>query len=143
MKKIASAILIVACLALSLPQAGLAQTTDDVWTHHIDVWVARDLDGIVSDYTDDSVLILNNKLYLGTDEIRNVFSQLFSIFDNGDNVIDEPIVLDRYVYIIWHFTPNGGTEHYGTDTFLIEDGVITLQTIASTLYDEFPIAHLP
>lgn len=142
MKTLLSTLALVGAMLLTSLGVANAQTTDDVWQHHIDAWVARDLDGIVSDYTDDSVLILNNEIYQGTDEIRNVFAQLFEIFDHGDNIIDEPIVLDRYVYIIWHFTPEGSTEHYGTDTFLIEDGIITLQTIASTLYDEFPIVHL-
>ncbi len=30
-------------------------------------------------------------------------------------------------------------EFYGTDSFVIEDGVISVQTIASPLYDRFPV----
>ncbi|MCX6116734.1 MAG: hypothetical protein NT027_04275, partial [Proteobacteria bacterium] len=65
----------------------------------------------------------------------NVFVQLFKIFDDGVNRIDSPILIDRFVYITWHFTPSGMKEYFGTDTFVIEDGKIVLQTIASPLYD--------
>lgn len=113
--------------------------TAEVWQHHIDSWDRRDLDEIVSEYTDNSILIANNKIYRGPVEIRGVFSFLFQLFDNGNNIIDPAIVLERIAYITWHFTPNGDTEYYGTDSFVIEDGKIVYQTIASLLYEKYPM----
>lgn len=113
--------------------------TEDVWSHHIRAWESRDLDGIVSDYSDDSILILNNQVFRGPTAIRKVFAQLFSIFDHGSNRIDTPVLIERIVYITWHFTPTGDSEFYGTDTFVIENGKIAVQTIASPLYEKFPI----
>lgn len=120
----------------------LAQSTNDVWNHHIQAWEVRSVDDIVSDYSDESVLILNNQIFKGRDQIANVFTQLFGIFDAGSNRIDTPIVLDRFVYITWHFTPTNKQEFFGTDTFVIEGGKIVLQTIASPLYDVLPIRPL-
>ena len=120
-----------------------AQSTHDIWNHHIQAWTARSADGIVADYSDDSVLVVNNQTYPGIGEIRNAFTQLFKIFDNGQNRIDTPTIFDRIVYITWHFTPNEKLEQYGTDTFVIEKGKIVFQTIASPLYDLYPIAHAP
>lgn len=117
----------------------LAQSTNEVWSHHIRAWEARSVDAIVSDYSDESVLVLNNQVFKGRKNIANVFRQLFSIFSAGANKIDAPQVFDRFVYITWHFTPAGKQEFFGTDTFVIEDGKIVLQTIASPLYDVFPI----
>lgn len=119
--------------------AGGQRTTTEVWTHHIEAWEARDLTKIVSDYNSDSVLIINGKTFRGRAEIEQVFSQLFTIFDGGVNKIDPATLLGRIVYITWHFTPNGDSEFYGTDTFIIEDGTIAVQTIASPLYDKFLI----
>jgi hypothetical protein len=115
------------------------RTTSEVWAHHIEAWEARDLTAIVSDYDADSVLIINGKIFRGRTEIEQVFSQLFAIFDGGVNRIDPPTLVDRIVYLTWHFTPNGDAEYYGTDTFVIEDGVIAVQTIASPLYDKFEV----
>lgn len=119
-----------------------AQSTSDVWNHHIQTWQARDLDGITSDYSEDSVLILNNEVFQGTAAIRRVFEQLFQIFDHGENRIDEPVLHGRIVYITWHYTPAIDKEFFGTDTFVIEDGKIAVQTIASPLYEAYPIIRL-
>lgn len=126
-----------------LSSSAMAQTTNEVWTHHIEAWQARSLEAIVSDYNEDSVLILNNQVFKGTNAIKNVFTQLFGIFDHGQNRIDTPVRPGRIVYITWHFTPTGESEFFGTDTFIIEQGKIAVQTIASPLYDKFPISNVP
>jgi hypothetical protein len=129
------------CGVASAAGASPDPTTESVWSHHIAAWEARDLDAIVSDYDDDSVLILNGQLFQGRDAIKNVFAQLFQIFDGGENRIDQPLLQNRIVYITWHITPTGGAEFYGTDTFVIENGVINVQTIASPLYDKYQIVR--
>ncbi len=116
-----------------------AKSTTEVWTHHIHAWEIRSVHDIVSDYSDESVLVLNNEVFKGQDQIANVFTRLFNIFDAGTNRIDTPVVLDRFVYITWHFTPTNKQEFFGTDTFVIENGKIVLQTIASPLYKLFPV----
>lgn len=113
--------------------------TESVWQHHISAWSSRDLNAIVSDYDEKSLLIVNGKSFMGRNEIRKVFTELFNIFDHGSNRIDPVIIYDRIVYITWHFTPNNLKEFYGTDTFVIENGKIRVQTIASPLYDQFPV----
>ena len=111
------------------------QATQVVWQHYIQSWESPDLDAIVSDYSSDSVLIVNGRIYVGTAQIREVFKCLFQIFDQGANRIDPAVVRDRIVYITWHFTPKREFEFFGTDTFVIENGVISVQTIASPLYE--------
>lgn len=117
--------------------ASKIQTTDSVWQHHIQSWSRRDLEAIVSDYNENSLMIVNGRMYLGKDQIRSVFRNLFEIFDNGVNKIDPAIVKDRIVYITWNFTPKDREEFFGTDTFVIENGVISVQTIASPLYEKY------
>ena len=119
-----------------------AESTENTWKHHIQAWEARSVSAIVSDYSDESVLVLNNQIFKGREEITTVFTQLFRIFDNGSNRIDTPLLFDRFVYITWHFSPTNKPEFFGTDTFVIEDGKIILQTIASPLYELYPIHPL-
>ena len=73
-KKTIKVLAILSALYSSTPS--LAQSTDDVWKHHIQAWGDRSLDEITSDYSDQSVLILNNQVFEGQKEIRNVFAQL-------------------------------------------------------------------
>jgi ketosteroid isomerase-like protein len=118
-----------------------AQTTAEVWKHHIDAWQTKSLDAIVSDYTENSVVVLNNQSFKGINAIRKVFSQLFTIFENGKNIIDTPVLFDRFVYITWHLSLKGEDEQFGTDTFVIENGKIIVQTIGSPLYYTHPVTH--
>ena len=117
----------------------IPSSTTDVWEHHINAWVHRDLTEITSDYSADSILIINGQLFRGPEKIKNVFNQLFKIFDRGNNRIDPVLNFDRIIYITWHFQPYNNNEFYGTDTFIIENGKIAVQTIASPLYDYFPV----
>lgn len=113
----------------------------ETWQHHIDAWEQRDVDAIAQDYTENSLLILNGNTFRGTDAIKEVFRQLFTIFDSGENRIDPVIIEDRIIYITWHFRPTAQEEFFGTDTFVIEHGKISVQTIASPLYHSFPICR--
>ncbi len=129
-------------LTMIYGQSAFASSTTEVWNHHIQAWESRSVEAIVSDYSDDSVLVLNNQVFKGRDQIAQVFTQLFVIFDDGINRIDTPVLFDRFVYITWNYTPTGNREFFGTDTFVIENGKIVLQTIASTLYETYPVKPL-
>ncbi len=114
-------------------------TVEEVWQHHIESWVKRDLDAITADYDKDSFMIINNVIYKGPKQIKKVFATLFKTFDDGKNRIDPVIIKGRVIYIVWYFTPKGDKEYFGTDTFIVENGKIKVQTIASLLYKKFPI----
>lgn len=118
-----------------------AQEVEATWDHHIEAWQARDVDAIVADYTEDAIFIINNQVFEGKEAIRSVFLQLFQLFDEGSNRIDTPTLRGRFVFITWHFTPTNAEEFFGTDTFVIENGKIVAQTIASPLYDTYKIVN--
>jgi predicted SnoaL-like aldol condensation-catalyzing enzyme len=138
MFKVAKKLIAITFSVSALAGSAFAQSTADVWQHHIKAWEARSLDEIVSDYDESSVLILNNKVFRGTAAIKTVFADLFNLFDHGQNNIDAPTLQGRIVYITWHFMPPNEQEFFGTDTFVIEDGKIAIQTIASPLYNSRP-----
>ncbi len=113
--------------------------TKKVWKHHIDAWGAGDLDEIMKDYSEDSIFVGNSEVYKGIDAIRGVFARLFEIFGNGENDIDPEVIRKELIYITWNFTPTGDVSYFGTDSFIVENGVITYQTVASPLYEKYPI----
>ena len=122
--------LLFANLGLAAEQETL--TTQQVWDHHITAWNDRDVDAIVADYTDDSVVIILDKQYRGKSEIKGLFLDLFKLFDRAEeHEIDEAVVLGKLVYITWRTKVDGVSYPLGTDTFVIEDGKITYQTITS------------
>lgn len=117
------------------PRLDQTEKTSIVWQHHIDSWNQRDVEAIARDYSDGSIMVVNGRLYKGRDQIKNVFKKLFVIFGQGTNHIDPVILNNELVYITWHFEKPGFDFFDGTDTFIIEDGIIKVQTIYSPLYE--------
>ncbi|MEL7036506.1 MAG: nuclear transport factor 2 family protein [Cyanobacteria bacterium J06592_8] len=123
-------------------QKSAEETTEEtkkVWQHHIQAWDAVDLDAIMADYSEDSILILNNTVKKGIEPVRNVFANLFDLFSKGQNIIDPEVIEEEVIYITWHFTPEaeGGTCYFGTDSFVVQNSIIKYQTIGSSLYEKY------
>ena len=114
-------------------------TTQNVWDHHIQSWSAKDLDAILSDYSENAFVIVNNRVFQGHDQIKSVFTQLFELFSHGINKIEPAVVKAQTIYILWNFTPEAFGSFFGTDSFVVEDGKIQAQMIASELYTMFPL----
>lgn len=127
-KKAVGMLMMVSSLAMAAP----ADSTEAIWQKHIQDWQNRDLDGIVSDYADDAVVMLVNTKHRGKAEIRVLFAKLFGIFDQAvDHVIDPVTVDGKLVYFTWRTKVKGVAYPFGTDTFFIEEGKIKYQTITS------------
>jgi ketosteroid isomerase-like protein len=115
--------------------------TQRVWEEHIDAWGKSDLDAIMEHYTEESVMILNNSMLKGTKAIRNVFANLFKLFNDGENKIEPAVIEGEVIYIIWNFKPRSenGKSYFGTDSFVVQNGIIKYQTIASELYEKYTV----
>jgi uncharacterized protein (TIGR02246 family) len=109
-------------------------TTRQVVEHHLDALAAGNLDGILNDYTDDSTLIGPGGVLKGMQAIRGVFeSSLASLFKPGtyEFTLDTLQVADDVAYIVWHANCASVDIVLGTDTFLIRNGKIAVQTFAA------------
>ena len=108
-------------------------TARQVFEHHLATFGAGDLDGIVSDYGDNSILIGPDGARKGTQAIREFFEGvLASLFKPGtyEFTMDTMHVIDDVVYIVWHARCAKADIVFAADTFLIRDGKIAVQTFA-------------
>ena len=111
-------------------------TTRQILEHHLGALAAGDLDAILSDYTDDSTLIGPDGAVKGTRAIRAFFeSGLDSLFKPGtyEFTMDTLQVADDIAYIVWHANCASADIVFATDTFLIRDGKIAVQTFAAKI----------
>lgn len=116
-------------------------TTLQVLEHHLDALAAGDLDAILSDYTDDSTLIGPDGPVKGRQAIRAFFkSGVDSLFKPGtyEFTMDTLQVADDIAYIVWHANCASADIVFGTDTFLIRDGKIAVQTFAAKIEAKRP-----
>ena len=101
-------------------------------THHLSSFQANDLDALMSDYTDESVLITGDATFTGSTEIRGFFSTLIPQFPTGSTRLDldKMTVVDDLLFIVWHASTPTLKVALGTDTLLVRQGKIHRQTFA-------------
>jgi ketosteroid isomerase-like protein len=106
--------------------------TKEVLDHHWNTFQANDLDGVMADYTEESVLITPDKTVSGLTELRKHFSDVFLLFpkDSTTLKLDKSVVNKDVAYIVWSADAPKIDITYGTDTFIIKDGKIVRQTYA-------------
>jgi ketosteroid isomerase-like protein len=109
------------------------ETTRQVFEHHLGALGAGDLDGILSDYADESMLIGPDGALKGKPAIRGFFeSVVASLFKPGtyEFTVDTLHIADDVVYVVWHANCASVNIVFAADTFLIRNGKIAVQTFA-------------
>lgn len=107
-------------------------STQAVVSHHLEGFFARDLEGVLADYAPDAVMIVPTGVLRGVDEISPFFQALIvefakpgATFDLQQNVTEADVA-----YIRWTAETADNTFELGTDTFVVRDGKIVVQTFA-------------
>lgn len=114
-------------------------STEAVLNHHLEAFSAGDVDEAMKDYTEDSVLIMPDVTLKGLDGIRAAFSELFSgLFKPGtyEFTMGRAEVVGEVAYIVWNTVNQGADVTLGTDTFVVRDGKIAVQTFAGKIEEK-------
>ena len=113
--------------------ATTTRTPQEVFQHHAEVLIAGDIDGIVSDYSDDAVFITPDGIKRGKDGIREAFTKLIADVPNADWTLPTQIYDGDVLFLEWTATAAATKVEDGVDTFIIQDGQIMLQTVRYTV----------
>ena len=101
---------------------------------HIEAMIRRDLEMIMDDYTEESVIITPDGQVSGMEAIRKMFKRFFSaIPPHAELKIDRDYADGDYAFIVWHASSEFLDIPMGTDTFVIRDGKISFQTYAGLM----------
>jgi ketosteroid isomerase-like protein len=110
----------------------MTRTPEEVFAHHGQELGAGNLEGIVEDYTEDAILIVNKEVYLGKDGARQVFTQLLSDLPSAAWQL-ETVFSGDTLYLEWKATGGGRKSDDAIDTFIFKDGMIRVQTVYYTV----------
>jgi len=102
---------------------------------HITSFLENDLEKLMEDYSDESVLITVDKTLKGIDQIRTFFIGLMKYFPKEKSYfkLNKLEVCDGIGFIIWQGKGQGVDVTFGTDTFIVVNNKIELQTFAGEL----------
>ncbi len=105
---------------------------EEGFAHHGQTLGGEDLEGIISDYSDDAILIVNRQVFRGKDGARQVFTQLLSDVPQATWELGQ-VFADDVLYLDWKATGGGRKVEDGVDTFIFADGLIRVQTVVYTV----------
>jgi ketosteroid isomerase-like protein len=110
--------------------------TRQVLDHHLHSLAAGNIDEILDDYHEDALLIIPDATFKGHAGIRSMFEgSLQGLFKPGTYhlTMDTLRVEGDVAYIVWHAKCSSADVPYGTDTFIVRDGKIAVQTFAAKI----------
>jgi hypothetical protein len=110
----------------------MTRTPQEVFAHHGKALAEGDLDEIVVDYADDSVLITPAGVSRGKDGIRNAFAKLLDDLPNAAWDLKNQIFEGDVLFLEWTAASTVNRVDDGVDTFVFRDGMIRAQTVRYT-----------
>jgi ketosteroid isomerase-like protein len=110
-------------------------TTNDVLEQHLKSFYENNLEGVLADYSPDSVLFILGGPLKGPDAIKPFFQALLSDFakPGASFSMREQWVEGDYAYILWSAETADNSYEAATDTFVVQNGKIIAQSFAAKI----------
>ena len=118
---------------------GAGMTIEDVMTRHGSAIRAGDVDGVLADYTDESVIMGPGRTARGLAEIRELFTELFTdLIPPGSTTLAPTwrATDGEYFFVVWKGESDKHLFPIGTDTFVVRDDKIIFQTFVPHVVDK-------
>jgi hypothetical protein len=108
-------------------------STSDVLDRHLKSFAEYDVDGVMSDYSPESVLFVAGGPLKGPEAIRPLFEGLVKEFARpGSSFTLQQCHIDGdHAYIVWSAETAYNCYEFATDTFVVRDGKIVAQSFAA------------
>ena len=110
-------------------------TTQDVLDHHLEALLAGDVEEVMADYDDSSVLATQDATLRGRTALREFFvGAVTELLPPGSEIeVTTQVVDGEHAYIVWHGESEKYRLTFGTDTFVVRDGKIVFQSFAGQI----------
>lgn len=110
-------------------------STKDIIDHHLQAFAQGDLTRVLSDYAPDVVFFTPNGTLRGPDALRPLFQAMIeefakpgARFNMNQHLVDGP-----YAYIVWTAETADNVYELGTDTFVVRNGKILVQSFTGKI----------
>jgi len=116
-----------------MEERDLAASTEEVLGHHLQAFGGGDLEGLLDDYTDGSVIIAPDGVKRTREEMQAFFSAILAEFGKPGMsfTMEQQAVEGDVAYVRWTAETADNVYELGTDTFVVRDGKIAVQTFAA------------
>jgi ketosteroid isomerase-like protein len=111
------------------------RTPEEIFGHHAEVLIKGDIEGILSDYADDAIIVSPSGVRRGKAGVRETFVELLGIVPDADWQVPITVFADDVLFIEWTARSAKATATDGVDTFVFRDGLIRVQTVRFTVQE--------
>lgn len=106
-------------------------TIEQTLTHHLIAFGNNNLDEIIKDYTEQSVIMTPSGTIKGLTEIRQFFKDFFKVIPRGSHFeMKQKNIEGNVAYIAWASKSKITEIPMGTDTFVFDGDKIQYHTVA-------------
>lgn len=107
--------------------------TEDVLARHEMALGAQNPDEIATLYAKDAVVVVNGATYCGPREIARFYATLIRDLPAARWRTDVAVVHGDLAYVEWACAAATSRVDFGTDTFVVANGLITRQTASFSI----------
>jgi hypothetical protein len=103
--------------------------------NHLSSFLENNLEALMGDYTEESVMITQAGTYKGIQQIKAFFTGLLKEFPQNQYSfqLEKQVVCGNMLYIVWNAKTPTLEIPLGSDTFIISNGKISQQTFVGQL----------
>ena len=113
------------------------RTAEQVFEDHMERRAAGDLEGdLRHNYSPDVVLMTGTGIYRGHEGVRESADELNEHLGDGTYTYNNKLVDGQHAFLEWSAQGLSTNISDGADSFMIENGKITVQTIHYTVNEE-------
>lgn len=122
--------------AIAKPYTAQERKVLDVFDRHVAAFTSGNLDAVLDDFGEQSVVVTPDGVFEGRERIRAVYQDLlaeFGCIDRGDSpglTFDVLHVRHDTLFIAWHAESKHHVFPFGTDTFICNGDRFQRQSIA-------------
>lgn len=109
--------------------------TRQVLAHHLECFAQRDLEGILADYTDRSLLLTPEGTLEGRSAIRPLLARLCAEFSKPGASLSMKVhsIAGELGFLVWSAETAENRYEFATDTFVVREGKIAYQSFAARI----------
>ncbi len=90
----------------------------------------RNLEKIMEDYTEESVLMIPSEMYVGLDRIKLFFGTMFDLLPEGSEInLTDRRAEGNMGFVVWNAESDKIKVPFATDTIIFENGKIKYHSI--------------
>ena len=111
----------------------MTRSANDVLQDHVRAVNSGEMPGILADYADHAQVLTAQGALKGRPGVEAFFTQAMSLLPGIQLTVNQAVTGENCLLVWWSADSSAGRIDDGIDTFVIEDGLITLQTPTFTV----------